>query len=158
MKSWSMTLASMVLSGCLLSLEGCARPGAADDPAAVGADLIQHLEKFTEMEEKGASTEELDALLFWSDAVITGDGVDGASRSKAQRMETLKAMSGAGVCRHSMPDPTLLSGNLAVQIIEYTCQPGNGQPPLSFRVLYAWQKRGSDWKVVRELWSSGTLR
>lgn len=159
MKSWSIAITSMVLSGCLLSTGGCTSPDAGDSPAAVDALLVQRLEKFSEMEEKGTPAEELARLNYWPEALLTGEGVDKAARGLDEVAAILKATgSELGKCRHASYDPIVFAGRMASQVFEGTCEPPDGKPVQKFRVLYVWEKRGEEWKIIREMFVSGALR
>lgn len=161
MKSRAMVLATAaaVLGGWLAG--SCAMAAAPAEPAGAAAlsKFLEHeLETFTELEEKGVSAAELTKRFYWPEAVLTGEGVPKAARSPAEVAALIGSVGGdVGVCHHAKYNPIVYSGRVASLILEYTCHPPAGKPALQFNTIYVWEKRGKDWKIITEMYVSGSL-
>jgi hypothetical protein len=155
MKTWTLTLASIALAGCLM---GATASAGGEGSAALNALLVHSLETFTELEEKGMPAEELTKRFYWSDALLTGEGATKAARGYDEVAAMVKAAgTEIGVCHHKQSDRIVHSGSVASLILEYSCQPPGAKPPTKFSAIYVWEKRGKEWKIIREVYVGSPL-
>jgi hypothetical protein len=158
MKTISTTLVAIMLGGSLVSTGAIAGSAADAQAKAMTAFLEHELDTFTDMEEQGVPAEELTKRFYWPEAVLAGEGVAKAARGPVEVAALVKsAGADVGVCRHALYDPIVYSGHVASLIFDYTCQPPGNKPPMKFNTIYVWERRGKEWKIIREMFVSGSL-
>ena len=91
-----------------------------------------------------------------------GGGARGKGKGTGAVTPEVAALIGSvggdvGVCHHAKYNPIVYSGRVASLILEYTCHPPAGKPALQFNTIYVWEKRGKDWKIITEMYVSGSL-
>ena len=129
-------------------------------PGALNAGVEARYRLLEKLFAAGASAEAVYKELYWPEIVATGQGESKVYRGPAEMTpllgEYLKAMGRN--CRYSVADPAVQDGNLSVVWTQLSCTYGQGKPDLNLRVLYVWQRRGEQWRVIREAWSDGKIQ
>lgn len=159
MRNISLSLSSILFSVCLFTAADAAGTASGETAAALNLFLSDRLETFTELEERGTPAADLSRQFYWPDALLTGEGAGKAARGFDEVAAMIKAAgTELGSCHHAQFDPIVYSGRLASQIFEYTCKTADGKPATKFSTIYVWEKRGKEWKIIREMFVSGGLR
>lgn len=153
------------IAGCgvaaLLGLLGTAAATAAQTgPAPLNAGVEARYRLLEKLFASGASADAVYKELYWPEIVATGQGEPKVYRGPAEMKpllgQYLQEMGRA--CKYSVFDPAVQDGDLAVVWTQLTCNYGQAKPAMNLRVLYVWQRRGQDWRVIREAWSDGTMK
>jgi ketosteroid isomerase-like protein len=156
-----------VISRSLFSLAALSALSCASAQAAEKAH-IQPLDKaiqarydaITKMLESGTPSADIGRALYWPDVIVTGQGAEKVYRGLDALQPTLAAvLKDLGPhCKFSVRDPAAQSGSVAAVYSQLGCKSATaGQPDINLRLLYVWEKRGNEWKVVREMYSEGTI-
>ncbi len=96
--------------------------------------------------------------IYWPEASAGVDGMPKLLEGHAALGELMQASVPAGgiTCTFTQAGPLVVSGNMATSFGSASCvRPGGDKPELS-RSLHVWQKRGKQWKIVREQLGMGT--
>jgi hypothetical protein len=128
--------------------------------ADVEADLAGRLAKLTRMMASGVTADEVVDFLYWPEIVVAGEGLGKAYRGFAELRPLLRDYLGqlGKDCSWTITDPVVTSGDVASTLIQVTCRYGGEQPDANYSVIYVWQRRAKEWKVVHELVCVGVLK
>lgn len=109
----------------------------------------------------GASAEEIGKFMYWPEAMVDGEGLEKAFHSLAEyqpAMAELLAVMGKD-CEATFRDPVVTSGALAAVYGQVNCRyKESGKPDLVAHALWIWERRGKEWKIIREAYLNGPLR
>ena len=112
------------------------------------------------MVNSGAPSADVGRALYWPNVIVTGQGAEKVSHGLDQLQPVLAAvLKDLGThCKFIVKDPQAQSGGLTAVFSQLTCKAAvAGQPDINLRLLYVWERRGNDWKVVREMYSEGAM-
>jgi hypothetical protein len=146
-----------LVCGLLSAVAICAAPAQAA-PAKSGAAAAQRAidAKFAELARRMARGEtglRIVTALYWPDASAGVEGMPKPLVGLAELGGLMQASvpTGTGiVCKFTQSGKLVFSGNFASAFGTASCRkPGSDKPEIS-RSLHVWEKRGNQWKIVRE--------
>lgn len=182
----SKSLWALALFCSALMIAGCASRSVAEEPAldsSAAKAASHHSAGMTTVRADAAVTKEIRAFYkelevlndrgdaaaildwyYWPDVVHGGQG-SRIYRSKEEFRPFLQAMiKDEGTECHANLDsaPILASGKIAVVYYEFACRPSEdrakkGLPGYRNRVVDVLEKRGTQWKLIRQNWSDGSF-
>ena len=135
----------------------CAAPVQAR-PARAGVAAVQRAidAKFDARGETGAR---IVAKLYWPEASAGVEGIPKPLTGLAELGALMQASVPAGtgvVCKFTQSGKLVVSGNMATSFGTASCQkPGSDKLEVS-RSLHVWEKRGKQWKMIREQLAMGS--
>jgi hypothetical protein len=146
-------LRSAILAG-LAMLAGCGGHGgegqgvSAEEKARLARLFEDQFQQAWKIGETRPS-DEMRQFLLWPDAVVASEGEaigDTPAKINAMIEGTDKSVTD---CHHKV-GPLEVDGNLATGFARVDCKTKDTGKPLKIDVLYVWQKRGAQWKNIRE--------
>lgn len=142
-----------------ISLAAAIAPGfaAAADLSQARAGIQSTVDRTNALFHRSASAEEIAAVLFEDDLMVTGEGEKGSYRDLKSFMGQLAAHTAAGPrCTLAIVDPIRSSGDLAVAFLSEHCTPAKaGEPDEDTRVMFAFRKGAHGWRVTMASFSLG---
>ncbi len=154
---------------CFIAVAACATASvqAKDAPPAgkvqgggLDAAIQARYSAVEKMVNSGAPSADVGRALYWPNVIVTGQGAEKVSHGLDELQPVLAAvLKDLGThCKFIVKDPQAQSGSLAAVFSQLTCKAAAaGQPDINLRLLYVWERRGNDWKVVREMYSEGAM-
>lgn len=155
----SRTFASIILTLGLVAPMAHAAPLAAKTSAR--AEISAKLASLEAAMARGDAADRIVELIYWPDAVAGMEGIPEPMRGYAQLAEVMKAAvpEGKGViCKLALVGPVTVSGTLATAYGNNSCQGATPDKPETSHSLYVFQKRGGQWKVLREQIATGLMK
>ncbi len=141
----------------------CAAPVQAR-PARAGVAAVQRAidAKFDALARdmaRGETGERIVAKLYWPEASAGVEGIPKPLTGLAELGALMQASVPAGtgvVCKFTQSGKLVVSGNMATSFGTASCQkPGSDKLEVS-RSLHVWEKRGKQWKMIREQLAMGS--
>jgi len=122
--------------------------------------LMDRLAHLRQLFARNAGAEEVLQFLCWPEFVTTAEGAGKVLRGLDEVLPAAKEiMQAMGTdCTWTVTDPIISSGDLASMFTQITCHYADVRPLSTYCVLYVWQRRGDDWKVIHEMVCQGALR
>ena len=133
-----------------------AMPGVA--PEDVTAVILQRFDAASRMFARGQGADDLVASVYWPEVLAVAEGVPNILRGMDDLLPFAREFVpqlGRDVT-FSVDDPILASGDLASCLAQVRCR-HQDRPDEVHRVLYIWQRRGDEWRVVQEMLCAGPI-
>jgi hypothetical protein len=135
-----------------------ARPAHSAAAAAQGAIDAKFAELASNMA-RGETGARIVAKLYWPEASAGVEGMAKPLTGLAELGALMQASvpTGTGiVCKFTQSGKLVVSRNMASSFGTASCQkPGSDKPEVS-RSLHVWEKRGIEWKIIREQLAMGS--
>lgn len=115
------------------------------------ADISKRLAAVSVMFAEGASADDIVAYMNWPEVIIGSEGSPirhGVDELMPSARDFVSLM-GTDVI-FELVGPILASGDLASSMVAVRCNYPD-RPPMVSNALYVWERRGTEWKVVREM-------
>jgi hypothetical protein len=128
-------------------------PGAISEEA--NSAILQRLESASEMLARGAGADLIIASAYWPEIVAIAEGNPTIFRGMDEFLPFAREFVpqlGRNV-EFAVNDPIVASGDLASSVVQATCR-HHDRPDEVFRLIYVWQRRGNEWKIVQEMMCS----
>lgn len=144
-------------SAPVLAIGSPANAGVAISP--IGGEVLKHFEVLEKIRREGGDPEKLLRYMYWPDVIIDGSGSSKTYKDLADAMPDMKAIVASmhGKCGYDFRYPTVASPNLVVVFGGVECQEGD-RPPVRTKAMWVWLKRGTDWKIIREVYVMEPLK
>ncbi len=128
----------------------------------ITAEVRRVLDRVEAAFARGTTAEELIPMWYDEDVVVVGEGDPGAVRGHAEVIakaaQMLPEMGPHPRASFRMDEPVLGMESLAVVFIDAEVSPDiAGAQPVRYRILTAWRPGKRGWRIVREMFTSGTL-
>jgi len=136
------------------------KPGC-NDNAAIVAALTDRYEKLSEMMAQATPPADIARFLYWPEIVVAGEGLGRVYRGLDDLMPMFVAVVSTELssnCSWTVTDPFVTSESVAAAFTQVTSHFGGTKPDTNYCALYVWEKRGTDWKVIREQVCNGLMR
>lgn len=133
-----------------------------DSMADVVAEIEKHLTALASEIAAGATAERVADLLYADNACVVGRDMPAAVRGRGACIELLREVLGYwGVrpeLRYTIANPAVVNSQQATIMVRIDIR---GDRPevasLTYRVMYAFERREAGWRVVLEMYDSGGL-
>ena len=117
-------------------------------------------EKYSAMQDmvqSGAPADKMLEAMYWPELIIAGEGAPTYHGIESFRQPFAETMSALGSnCGFANDSPVISTSDLAAVFSEFVCSYEDAED-LKIRILYVWQKRNGEWKVIRENYSVGEM-
>lgn len=128
-------------------------PNPDDNTVVIGQiseDLSAKYAKFQSLIQGSAGANVIGQEFYWPEIILSGEGV-GVYRGINEYQPAISGiLEELGThCVFINKDPVVSTQNLAAVYTRVTCS-YEGEPDLSYLVLYIWERRDNVWKVIRE--------
>jgi hypothetical protein len=114
---------------------------------------------------RGDNATQISKMLYASDDLLTGEGEPGSTRGIADTIKDVQGWmeslgpGGTKGCKYTIVDPVVASASTFSSFILLRCK---ANPPVLkedqvLRMMYVWKKLPEGWRVVLEMYASGTM-
>jgi ketosteroid isomerase-like protein len=114
---------------------------------------------------RGDSATEIAKMLYADDDVLTGEGEPGSTRGMADTIKDVQGWmdslgpGGTKGCKYRIVDPVVSSATTFSSFLLLRCK---ANPPVlktdqELRMMYVWKKFPEGWRVVLEMYASGSM-
>ena len=97
--------------------------------------------------------------LYSPDIVLTGEGAASTIRGRAALMPVIEdIVKATRSCSLKGDPPARASQDLGYSFVTYACKASDPKSPdYQVRALYVWQRERAGWRVVAEMYQSGSM-
>jgi len=111
---------------------------------------------------RGTDAEEFGRLLYDDDVVVIGEGWTAATRGLPALLPivatVLKEWGPSPTLKFTLVDPIVTSATVATAFIDVSVTPSNpSEPGQQYRALYSWTRGVKGWRVILEMFGSGSF-
>lgn len=131
---------------------------AAASHSTVNPEIMAKLDRWCEMIKEKSTALKIAAEMYWPEAMMNGEGAPKTFRGLVEIEPFFAAIATGGLDgKFVVTDPAVTSGSLSTIFTQMTIKGGGGNPDFVSAALMVWEKRGSDWKIIRETFLNAPL-
>jgi SnoaL-like domain len=149
----------LLASTAILAL--CAGAAQAKETLDTSADkaIVAQYAAVEKLVNAGAPVADVGHALYWPNVIVAGQGNEKTAHGYAELEPVLASvLKDLGThCHFQVQNPTVQNGAMAAAFSQLTCKAAAGQPDINLRLLYVWERRGTQWRVVREMYTDGVM-
>jgi len=142
-----------------LVLGSVARASDHDSTAEARAGIQKTIDQVNSLLKRNASAQEIAAVLYEDDLMITGEGDVYYSNLASFMGPLAEYVKDGSRCHETIVDPIRASGNLAVAFVLENCAAASaGDKEENYRIMFVFRNGPHGWRATMEHFSAGTFK